>query len=69
MYGDYELYALPLYDGASDIQRDFEENVKVILKAAHIQYEKRVASGEDKESVLKELTQASLSEIIKLSEK
>lgn len=69
MFGDYEMYALPLYDGASDVQKSYEENVRLVLSSAHTQYKNRVASGEDKESVLNELTKASLSEIKKLSEK
>ena len=69
MFRDYELYALPLYDGASDVQKNYEENVRLVLKSAHSQYKNRVASGEDKERVLNELTKASLQEIKKLSEK
>ena len=58
-----------MYDGASDIQKSYEENVRLVLSSAHTQYKNRVASGEDKESVLNELTKASLQEIKKLSEK
>lgn len=65
----YELYALPLYDNASDIQMNFEKNVKYVLKSAHSQYIERTKNGENKESVLEELTKASLDELIKLSKK
>ena len=67
MTNNYRLYALPQFDGASEVQHSFEENARVVLKTAHIQYEKRVSSGEDKETVLNELTDYSLSEIRKLS--
>lgn len=66
MTNNYKLYALPLYDDASETQHKFEENAKIILKTAHIQYEKRISSGEDPENVLNELTEYSLSEIRKL---
>ena len=67
MVGNYEMYALPLYDSASDIQLNFEKNVKAVLKSAHNQYLKRVNEGEDSDSVLHELTAASLRELRSLS--
>lgn len=67
MVEDYEMYALPLYPGASDIQLNFEKNVKAVLKSAHNQYVKRVADGEDPHILLEELTQASLTELRNLS--
>ena len=69
MTKSYRLYALPLFNGASEIQHSFEENAKLVLKTAHMQYEKRVSAGEAGESVLNELTEQSLSEIRKLSAK
>ena len=65
----YEFYALPLYDNASDIQMNFEKNVKYVLKSAHTQYMERVENGENKEAVLEELTKASLDELRTLSKK
>lgn len=59
MIQDYSLYAIPVFDGASDAQRHFEESVKLVLKTAHNQYLARVRSGEDPETVLNELTAAS----------
>lgn len=59
MIQDYSLYAIPVFDGASDTQRHFEESVKLVLKTAHNQYLARVRSGEDPETVLNELTAAS----------
>ena len=67
MVQNYEMYALPLYDGASEIQLNFEKNVKAVLKSAHNQYLKRVNEGEAPDSVLHELTAASLRELRSLS--
>ena len=69
MMDSYELYSLPVYDNASDIQRDFEQNVKLVLKSAHNQYVERTANGEDKEAVLNELAASSLEELKELSAK
>lgn len=67
MVRDYEMYALPLYDGTSEIQLNFEKNVKAVLKSAHNQYLKRVNEGEPPDSVLHELTAASMRELRSLS--
>ena len=69
MMDNFKLYSLPVYDNASDIQSDFEQNVKLVLKSAHHQYVERTANGEDKEDVLNELVAASLEELKKLSDK
>lgn len=63
MFREYEFYELPLYDGASETQLDFETNVKAVLKSAHNQYVKRVNDGESSETVLNELTDASLEQL------
>lgn len=68
MNQEYSFYALPLYDGASDTQSDFENNVKAVLRTAHIQYTKRVTDGEEPELVLNELVESSLAELRILSE-
>ena len=65
----FRLYSLPVYDNASDVQSDFEQNVKLALKSAHNQYIERTANGEDKEAVLNELAAASLEELKRLSDK
>lgn len=67
MLDAYTFYALPLYDGASEMQLDFEENVKTVLKAARNQYSKRVKNGEDPAAVLDELAESSLTELKSLS--
>jgi multiple sugar transport system substrate-binding protein len=69
MMNSYELYSLPVYDNASDIQSRFEQNVKLVLKSAHNQYVERTAKGEDKKAVLNELAASSLEELKKLSDK
>ena len=69
MLEDYSFYALPLYDGASGVQLNFEKNVKAVLLSAHNQYGKRVANGEDPDKVLTELVEASLAELKALSTK
>ncbi len=69
MMDRFRLYSLPVYDNASDIQSDFEQNVKLVLKSAHNQYVERTANGEDKEDVLNELAASSLEELKRLSDK
>lgn len=69
MMDSFKLYSLPVYDNASDIQSDFEQNVKLVLKSAHNQYVERTEKGEDKEAVLNELANSSLEELKKLSDK
>lgn len=69
MNREYSFYPLPLYNGASDTQGDFENNVKAVLRTAHIQYVKRVSNGEDPELVLNELAESSLTELQNLSSK
>lgn len=67
MVQNYEMYALPLYDGASGVQLNFEKNVKTVLKSAHNEYLKRVNNGENPNTVLAELTYASLTKLRSLS--
>ncbi len=69
MLDGYTFYALPLYDGASEVQHDFEANVKAVLKSAHNQYRKRIGEGEDPEKTMEALVQSSLAELISLSGK
>ena len=69
MLNTHTFYALPLYDGASEIQADFETNVKLVLKAACNQYIKRIHAGEDSDAVLEVLAESSLAELKSLSGK
>ena len=66
MIQEYSLWAIPVFDGASDVQSRFEESVKLVLRAAHSEYMERVDKGEKPESVLNELTDESL-DLLKLS--
>ena len=59
MIREYSLWAIPVFDGASDTQSRFEESVKLVLRAAHSEYIDRAYSGEEPEMVLNELTDAS----------
>ena len=67
MLDNYAFHALPLYDGASDVQLSFETNVKTVLKAAHNQYVKRVSDGEEPANVLNELVESTLAELKELT--
>ena len=69
MLEGYTFFALPLYDGASEAQLDFETNVKTVLKSAYNQYRKRVGEGEDPQKVMEALVESSLAELISLSGK
>ncbi len=71
MMNSYELYALPVYDNASDIQSRFEQNVKLVLKSAHNQYIERITNGENvvQHVVLDELVASSLEELKMLCDK
>jgi len=69
MLDSYTFYALPLYDNASEIQFDFETNVKTVLRSARNQYVKRVNEGEDPRTVLDALIDDSLAELKSLSGK
>ena len=63
MLQNYTFHALPLYDGASDVQHDFENHVKNVLRAAHNEYLERIRLGEDSDAVLDELSASSLHEL------
>ena len=65
MVQEYTLYAVPVFDRASDVQSHFEDSVKMVLKTAHNQYIERVANGEDPETVLNVLTDTSCAELKK----
>lgn len=60
MYDDYTFLALPLYEDSADIQYNFEESFKSVLKDAHTNYTNRVNSGADKEKTMDELLDTSL---------
>lgn len=67
MNKNYTFFALPLFRNASEVQLNFEQNVKTILKTAHNQYLQRIAKGEDPSAVIDELIVSSLEELKELT--
>ena len=59
MIREYSLWAIPVFDGASEVQSRFEESVKLVLRAARSEYTERIECGGEPETVLNELTEAS----------
>ena len=59
----YEFCAVPLFDGASDTQKNFEKLIKSTLSEAHSEYERRVAAGVDKDTVMAELMASALADV------
>lgn len=60
---EYDFCSVPLFDGASDTQKDFEKLIKQTLSDAHSEYTARIQSGEDSNAVMDELTAASLAKV------
>mgnify|MGYP003411813975 FL=1 len=52
-----------MFEGASDTQSSFEKNVKSVLSAAHGEYLRRVADGENADTVMDELVASTLAEL------
>ena len=52
-----------MFEGASDTQSSFEKNVKSVLSAAHEEYLRRVADGENADTVMDELVASTLAEL------
>ena len=65
MYGNYAFCTLPRYEGAGDVQPAFEKAVKYALSTAHQEYVRRTSAGEDAQTVMAELDQWALSEVIR----
>ncbi len=62
---DYAFCSVPLFEGASDIQKNFEKLIKATISSAHEEYISRIQNGEDKDTVMSALTASALSEIQK----
>lgn len=60
---NYSFCSVPLFDGASSAQKDFEVLIKSTLSSAHTQYTERVQNGEDKDAVMNELMQSALAAV------
>ncbi len=67
MLETHTLHALPRYPEASEVQADFEEHVRAVLRAAQYQYVERTKQGENPETVVQTLTDAALQELIALT--
>lgn len=59
----YTFCSLPLFDGASDTQKDFEKVIKSSLSKAHDEYVKRITDGENKDAVMNALIESSFSAV------
>lgn len=60
---DYNYCSVPLFDGAVDIQSNFEELIKNTLSAAHNEYIRRINTGEDAEAVMNDLLLSAISTV------
>lgn len=60
---DYHFCSVPLFEGASDTQKNYEKLIKSTLSDAHGEYVSRIQNGEDKDTVMKELTASALAQI------
>ena len=63
MADEYTYCEVPVFEGASDTQSSFEKNVKSVLSTAHEEYLRRVADGENADTVMDELVASTLAEI------
>ena len=59
----YQFCSLPLYEGAAEMQKEFEALMKSVLSQAHGEYVRRVQAGEQKDAVIRELTAAALASL------
>lgn len=59
----YAFCSVPLFDGASDTQKNFEKLIKSTLSSAHEEYVMRTQNGEDKDIVMRELIASALSTV------
>ena len=63
MADEYTYCEVPVFEGASDTQSSFEKNVKSVLSTAHEEYLRRVADGENADTVMDELVASTLAEL------
>lgn len=59
----YQFCFLPVFDGALDMQKNFEKLIKSTLSDAHEEYIRRVENGENGDTVMKELTASALASL------
>lgn len=60
---DYQFCSIPLFDGATDTQKDFETLIKSTLSKAHEEYTSRIKQGKDKDAVMNELVASTLEQV------
>ena len=63
MADEYTYCEVPVFEDASDTQSSFEKNVKSVLSTAHEEYLRRVADGENADTVMDELVASTLAEL------
>ncbi len=63
MYGDYSFVALPVFEGASQLQKSFDDDITDVFSRARVSYMARVSAGEDSDAVMAELVESTLEQI------
>jgi len=59
---NYTFVPVPLFEGASDVQHNFETNIKFVLKSARNRYAEGVSDGQDEKQIMDELVSSALDE-------
>ena len=59
----YTYCSVPLFEGSGELQTDFESLIETTLATAHSSYQKRIAAGEDAETVMNELLNSTLNTV------
>ena len=62
MKENYTFVPVPLFEGASDVQHDFETNIKFVLKSARNRYTESVSEKQDEKQIMDELVSSALDE-------
>lgn len=65
---DYRFCKVPLFEGSSDTQKNFEQLIKTTFADAHEEYITRIQNGENAETVMEELTATALDQVQKTLE-
>lgn len=60
---DYQFCSVPLFDGATDTQKDFETLIKSTLSKAHEEYVRRIKKDKNKDAVMNELITSSYNQV------
>lgn len=65
MYDKYEFISVPFFYNSANVQKNFEESVRMVLSEAHKTYIKCINEGADKEATMNELVALSLDSLRK----